>query len=90
MAKCIKFRVEGLVQGIGFRYFVFRNATLLGLKGYVRNEYDGSVVGVALGSEENILQLKQLLKIGPERSRVQNATFEECEANIEFSVFEIR
>jgi len=41
--------VHGLVQGVGFRWFVARRADGLGLSGYVRNLYDGSVEAEAEG-----------------------------------------
>jgi acylphosphatase len=40
-------RVEGRVQGVGFRYFVLETAQELGLSGWVRNRWDESVEGGA-------------------------------------------
>lgn len=39
----LSIRVEGMVQGVGFRWAVRSRASLLGITGYVRNEEDGSV-----------------------------------------------
>lgn len=86
----IKFTVFGLVQGVGFRYFVARNAMAMGLRGYVSNEYDGTVSGVAIGDPTSIERLKSLLRTGPSRSRVDNVIFEEFAGEDNFVTFEIR
>ena len=57
--------VKGLVQGVGFRYFVYRKATELNLTGYVKNQIDGSVLTVVEGEKSNIEVLFNTLKIGP-------------------------
>lgn len=86
----IKFTVFGVVQGVGFRYFVARNASSLGLRGYVRNEFDGTVTGVAIGNPESIEKLKSLLQVGPSRSRVEKVIFEDYSGGDNFATFEIR
>ena len=88
--KKIKFTVFGLVQGVGFRYFVARNASLLGIRGYVRNEYDGSVAGVAIGAVGSVEKLKQLLQAGPSRAHVDKVLFEDYIGDENFATFEIR
>jgi len=62
--------VRGDVQGVGFRYFVQRRAQQLGLKGWVRNNDDGSVELVAEGEREGLEQLKRALQEGPRMARV--------------------
>ena len=62
--------VRGDVQGVGFRYFVQRRAQQLGLKGWVRNNDDGSVELVAEGERERLEQLKLALQEGPRMARV--------------------
>lgn len=47
----------GRVQGVGFRYTAYHAANALGVTGYVRNRYDGSVEMQAEGSEESIDRL---------------------------------
>ncbi|HCI28813.1 MAG TPA: acylphosphatase [Fervidobacterium sp.] len=54
-----KWNIVGIVQGVGFRHFVKNSAKLIGVKGYIKNEADGSVTIVAGG---NIEQLNELLK----------------------------
>ena len=79
-----------MVQGVGFRYFVLKAAAALDLRGYVRNEYDGAVVGVAVGKEKDLQLFKQHLKAGPSRSRVEKVVFANCDISEIYSSFEIR
>lgn len=68
--------VQGLVQGVGFRYFVFRVAVRLGLGGYVRNLYDGNVEVLAEGERSLVEELIKDLKIGPRSAHVKDLTIE--------------
>ena len=52
-----RFLVRGRVQGVGFRWFVEREAHVLGIAGWVRNNADGSVEVLAIGSREQLLGL---------------------------------
>ena len=81
---------EGLVQGVGFRYYVYRNAVSLGLKGYTKNLYSGEVLTVAEGEKFLIEELFKLIKIGPQFSQVKKCTIAWTSYNSEFSTFEIR
>lgn len=81
--------VSGIVQGVGFRYFVYRYAKMLGLKGFVRNLPDGRVEVVAEGEEENLRRLVSLLWQGPVGAYVKNVEVEWSEAKNEYSDFEI-
>ena len=62
--------VHGDVQGVGFRYFVQRRADQLGLRGWVRNNDDGTVEVVAEGNRRELEQLKRALDEGPRMARV--------------------
>ncbi|MEM1618812.1 MAG: acylphosphatase [Desulfurococcaceae archaeon] len=55
-------RLYGIVQGVGMRYFVYREARRLGLNGYVRNLSDGSVEIVVEGDEKLIENLVETIK----------------------------
>jgi acylphosphatase len=57
--------VRGVVQGVGFRYFVLREARYLGLDGWVANEADGSVHVVADGPRDVLETLLARLEEGP-------------------------
>ena len=66
-----RFLVSGLVQGVGFRWFVARHARSLGLGGYARNLPDGRVEVVASGGEpEALTRLEELLRAGPAHAQV--------------------
>ena len=56
--------VSGRVQGVSFRYYTQREAARLGLRGWVRNEADGSVRVLAEGSEESLKELLRFLQRG--------------------------
>jgi acylphosphatase len=58
-------RVEGRVQGVGFRRFVERTAVSLGLAGWARNLTDGAVEVLAVGPEAAIAALRERLAAGP-------------------------
>jgi acylphosphatase len=62
--------VRGSVQGVGFRYFVLREASTLGLVGRVSNEPDGSVSCIVEGPEPDVLRLLGALRDGPRAARV--------------------
>jgi acylphosphatase len=62
--------VRGDVQGVGFRYFVQRKAQQLGLRGWVRNNEDGSVELVAEGERDPLELLKRAVEEGPRMARV--------------------
>lgn len=73
-----KFVVRGRVQGVGFRWFVEREARALGISGWVRNNSDGSVEVLASGTREQLSGLRSRLQQGPRASRVDNV--EEADA----------
>ncbi|MBO8139069.1 MAG: acylphosphatase [Thermosipho sp. (in: Bacteria)] len=62
--KWIQLSIYGVVQGIGFRNFIKNKAKLLGIKGYVKNEFDGSVTVVAGGNDSQLESLKEYIKTG--------------------------
>ncbi|MFQ5605061.1 MAG: acylphosphatase [bacterium] len=68
----MKLNVQGRVQGVGFRWFVVRQAEHLHLQGYVKNMFDGSVEVVAEGEEDGIEKLIAIIKKGPTFSRVEH------------------
>ena len=58
------------MQGVGFRWFVHREASELDLRGWVRNTEDGEVEVVAHGDAADLAELRASLKRGPRGSRV--------------------
>ena len=57
--------ISGRVQGVGFRYFVARSASRLGLDGWVANERDGTVRCIAEGSRADLEAFLAELREGP-------------------------
>ncbi len=66
----VHFLIRGRVQGVGFRWFVHREAAELGLRGWVRNTEAGDVEVVAAGDAEAIADLRAELHQGSRGSRV--------------------
>lgn len=83
-------RIYGLVQGVGFRHFVWKRAQALGITGWVRNCRDGSVEVVAEGPEEALQQLLEYLRRGPLGSRVDKVDVRWEMPTLEFLEFEVR
>lgn len=82
--------VKGLVQGVGFRYYVLRKAHELELMGYVKNQMDGTVLTVVEGEKLKIEMLFNYMKIGPMHSDVRDIKIAWRSFVGEFSNFEVR
>ena len=82
--------VNGFVQGVGFRYFVYRNAKAFGLKGYTQNLFTGEVLTVVEGSRAMIEELSNKIKIGPMNASVKNHKIIWQEYKNEFNDFGIK
>ena len=65
-----RFQVFGMVQGVGFRWFVARHARSLGLTGYARNLPNGSVEVMVDGPAAAMPALERLLRTGPANAQV--------------------
>jgi acylphosphatase len=72
--------VKGRVQGVGFRWFVHREAAARELNGWVRNTEDGHVEVLAAGDAETLAELKQALRKGSRGSRVDAVIEHELDA----------
>jgi acylphosphatase len=68
--------IHGDVQGVGFRYFLMRQAQRLGLRGWVRNRDDGTVEFVAEGRRADLEKLKQVAGRGPQMAQVEKVDAE--------------
>lgn len=64
--------IRGRVQGVGFRWFVMREAQRLKLGGFARNLPDGSVEVVSQGSDVDLEKLENVLRRGPSHARVDD------------------
>jgi len=67
-----RYVVSGRVQGVGFRWFVEREAAQIGVTGWVRNCENGDVEVMATGTHEQHSSLRQRLLQGPRASRVDH------------------
>jgi acylphosphatase len=76
--------VNGQVQGVGFRWYVQREADHLGLAGWVANHMDGSVEVVAEGPRDALEHLSRALWQGPAGASVRDVatTYEPARGNI--------
>ena len=89
MRKRIEVKIYGIVQGVGFRFYAQFRALELGIKGYVKNNPDGSVTFVGEGDEEDLKRMVEYLKKGPTGAVVQKIDIDWKESKDEFKDFRI-
>jgi acylphosphatase len=82
--------VNGLVQGVGFRYYIMRQAQVLGLKGFAKNLFTGEVYTIVEGERGMIEEFIKLIKAGPSHAHVKNCRVDWSDSKEEFTTFEIR
>jgi acylphosphatase len=82
--------VRGVVQGVGFRWFVVRRASELGLTGWTSNQSDGSVRVVAEGPSQALDHLLKHLNEGPSGAHVESVEAGRTAATGEFTSFTVR
>lgn len=80
--------VKGVVQGVGYRYFVRKAAVDLGVAGYVRNRFDGSVEVVAEGDRAKVSALIDHLRMGPRFASVEGVDVQWDDPTGEFRGFD--
>jgi acylphosphatase len=90
MAERLHASIAGQVQGVGFRAYVFEQALVLEITGWVRNRWDGTVEVVAEGERLVLEQFLGLLRRGPRGAYVSDLHFEWLEAQDEFRDFRVR
>ena len=84
------FLVSGRVQGVGFRWFVVKEATSLGLTGWTRNLPDGRVEVVAQGEPGAVEALAAALAQGPPHARVGRVEAGEAPVDAARAGFDVR
>jgi len=84
-----RYLVRGRVQGVGFRWFVEREAHILGIAGWVRNNADSSVEVLAMGTRDQLTGLRSRLREGPRAARVDNVEEFEAKPIPGLSIFRI-
>ncbi|PSH04914.1 MAG: acylphosphatase [Acidobacteria bacterium] len=85
-----RFLVTGRVQGVGFRWFVEREAQLIGVGGWVRNRDDGAVEVLASGEKKLLDSLYNKLLIGPPAARIDKVEVEDAEPFDGYKKFQIK
>jgi len=85
-----RFLIRGRVQGVGFRWFVEREAYLLQVAGWVRNNSDGTVEVLAQGTRDQLAGLHSRLREGPRASRVDEVEASDAAPTPGLTSFQIR
>ena len=85
-----RYLVRGRVQGVGFRWFVEREAHILQIAGWVRNDPDGSVEVLAMGTPVQLAGLRSRLREGPRAARVDDLEESEAEPVAGLNSFQVR
>lgn len=85
-----EFLIYGNVQGVGFRYFTWREAVKIGICGYVKNMSNGSVYVVACGTMEQIEKFQAYLQKGPKSATVATVIMQDYIGQQAFSDFSIK
>jgi acylphosphatase len=76
--RCVRLRITGRVQGVGYRAWAIDAAVRLGLRGWVRNRRDGSVEALAIGETAAVSALVAACRHGPPAARVVNVAVDEA------------
>jgi len=87
--KKVKIIIKGFVQGVGFRYFIYRNAQALNLSGYAKNLINGNVEVLLEGDDNNVDEMISILKQGPSRSIVNSIELDYSDFKGEYIGFSI-
>ena len=82
--------VSGYVQGVGYRWWVMRKAKEYGLKGYIRNLYNGEVEVEVEGGQPMIIDFIKELEIGPTSASVTGANIQWGKYQGKYKGFEIK
>lgn len=84
-----QFTIYGRVQGVAFRFYTLQQARKLGLKGYVKNLAEGSVLVLAQGNEQQLAELQQWLKQGSPAAQVREIVVQQLEREENFAEFRV-
>ncbi|MBN1542560.1 acylphosphatase [candidate division KSB1 bacterium] len=82
-------KIQGRVQGVGYRYFARKQAVFYGLDGFVKNNPDGSVDVTVEGMRETISEYIKTLQQGPRSAQVSDLIVEWSTARGDFRDFTI-
>jgi acylphosphatase len=76
--RCLRLRITGRVQGVGYRVWAIEQAARLGLRGWVRNRADGSVEALVIGDEDAVARMIEAAREGPFAARVTDVAVSEA------------
>jgi acylphosphatase len=79
--RIVRLVISGRVQGVGFRYFVEREAARRSLEGWVRNRRDGAVEALIAGAPEAVEVMGEACRRGPPGARVDAVDIREADAS---------
>ena len=85
----VNMTISGKVQGVGFRYFVLRQAQERGMYGWVSNKPNGDVEALAQGEKADLEQFIAKVKEGPSFSRVEDVSLNWVKEAEQYFGFEI-
>lgn len=77
--KAARLRITGRVQGVGYRAWAMRQASALGLRGWVRNRRDGSVEALVIGADDAVERMIEACRDGPFGARVADVAAAEAD-----------
>lgn len=89
MSKQLQLIIDGQVQGVTFRLFVKNLALELGLTGYVKNNYDGTVTVLAQGEKLHLAKLLDRCYSGPDKANIENIKDEWQSISTPYQTFKI-
>jgi acylphosphatase len=72
--QAVRLRITGRVQGVGYRLWATRTAASLGLRGWVRNRFDGTVEALVTGAPERVDAMIEACWQGPRAAQVSEVT----------------
>ncbi len=81
--------ISGIVQGVNFRYFIYKKALELNIKGYVKNIENDRLEAVFEGPDLSVEQMIDFCKVGPPLSKVKSIIIKKQEFKNEFKDFKI-
>jgi acylphosphatase len=76
--RSVRLRITGRVQGVGYRAWMMRKASALGLRGWVRNRADGSVEALVIGDDDGVAAMIEACREGPFGARISDVAVSEA------------
>jgi acylphosphatase len=77
--RSVRLRIAGRVQGVGYRAWAIRQASALGLRGWVRNRGDGSVEALLIGDDDTVGRMIEACRQGPLGAHVFDTAVSDAE-----------